>query len=49
MTLQKGAEYDRDLVQADLKTIYQTGYFSENMKAVPVANSDGTVTLKIIL
>ena len=49
MTLQKGSEYDRDLVQNDLKIIYQTGYFSENMKAVPVANSDGTVTLKLIL
>ena len=49
MTLQKGSEYDRDMVQNDLKTIYQTGYFSENMKAIPVANSDGTVTLKLIL
>ena len=49
MTLQKGSEYDRDAVQADLKTIYQLGYFSENMKAIPVENDDGTVTLKIIL
>lgn len=49
MTLQKGSAYSRDLVQTDLKAIYQLGYFSENMKAIPVNNSDGTVTLKIIL
>lgn len=49
MTLQKGSVYNRDLVQADLKTIYQLGYFSENMKVIPVNNPDGTVTLKFIL
>ncbi len=49
MVLQKGSAYTRDLVQSDLKTIYQLGYFTENMKAIPVNNQDGTVTLKIIL
>ena len=49
MTLQKGSAYHRDLVQTDLRAIYQLGYFSENMKAIPVNNPDGTVTLKIIL
>lgn len=49
MTLQKGSAYKRDIVQTDLKAIYQLGYFSENMKAIPVANPDGTVTVKIIL
>ena len=49
MVLQEGSAYSRDLVQTDLKTIYQLGYFSENMKAIPVNNQDGTVTLKIIL
>ena len=49
MTLQKGSAYSRDLVQTDVKAIYQLGYFSENMKAIPITNSDGTVTLKIIL
>ena len=49
MTLQSGSEYDRDMIQADLKTIYQLGYFAENMRAIPVTNSDGTITLKIIL
>jgi len=49
MILQKGSAYKRDIVQTDLKAIYQLGYFSENMKAIPVNNTDGTVTLKIIL
>ena len=49
MVLQKGSAYKRDIVQTDLKAIYQLGYFSENMKAIPVNNPDGTVTLKIIL
>lgn len=49
MLLQKGSAYKRDIVQTDLKAIYQLGYFSENMKAIPVNNPDGTVTLKIIL
>ncbi len=49
MILQKGSAYSRDIVQTDLKAIYQLGYFSENMRAIPINNSDGTVTLKIIL
>ncbi len=49
MILQKGSAYKRDLVQTDLRAIYQLGYFSENMKAIPVNNQDGTVILKIIL
>lgn len=49
INLQKGSPYSRDLLQADLKAIYQLGYFSENMKAIPVNNPDGTVTVKIIL
>lgn len=49
MMLQKGTAYKRDIVQTDLKAIYQLGYFSENMKAIPVVNPDGTVTVKIIL
>lgn len=49
MKLQKGDTYSRELVQRDLKAIYQLGYFSERMKAIPVNNSDGTITLKIVL
>lgn len=49
MTLQKGDLYDKDLMQQDLKTIYKLGYFTERMKAIPVKNSNGTISLKIIL
>ena len=49
MKMQQGDAYSRDLIQRDLKAIYQLGYFTEKMKAVPVNNEDGTVTIKIIL
>ena len=49
MSLKKGDLYDKDAMQADLKTIYKLGYFTERMKAVPVKNSNGTISLKIIL
>lgn len=49
MKMQSGDVYTRNAVQADLKAIYGLGFFSEKMKAIPVNNSDGTVTLKIML
>ncbi len=49
MSIQQGGVYNRDAIKQDLKSIYQMGYFTEKMKAVPVNNSDGTVTLKIIV
>ena len=49
MSIQQGGVYSRDAIKQDLKSIYQLGYFTEKMKAVPVNNSDGTVTLKIIV
>ena len=49
MSLKKGDLYDKDLMQQDLKTIYRLGYFTERMKAIPVKNSNGTISLKIIL
>lgn len=45
----KGEIYNRNTVQEDLRNIYQLGYFSEKMRAIPVNNPDGTITLKIIL
>ena len=47
--LKKGGLYDKDVMQEDLKTIYKLGYFTEKMKAVPVKNSNGTISLKIIV
>lgn len=49
MSLQKGDLYDKDLMQQDLKTIYKLGYFTEKMKAIPVKNPNGTISLKILL
>lgn len=49
LQLHRGDEYSRDLIQNDLKSIYQMGFFSEKMKAIPVENPDGTITLKIVL
>ena len=49
MQMKAGEEYTRDKMQTDLKEIYDTGFFTEHMKAVPTLNSDGTVTVKIIV
>lgn len=49
INLKNGDIYDRDKVQNGLKNVYEMGYFTEKMRAIPVTNSDGTVTLKIIL
>ena len=49
LKFQRGDEYSRDIIQNDLKSIYQMGFFSERMKALPIKNPDGSITLKIIL
>lgn len=49
MQMKAGEEYTREKMQADLKTIYETGYFTEKMKAIPTANPDGTVSVKIVV
>lgn len=47
--LQRGDEYSRDFIQNDLKNIYQTGFFTDRMKAIPIENPDGSITLRIVL
>lgn len=49
LQLQRGDEYSRDLIQNDLKHIYQMGFFTEKMKAIPIQNPDGSITLRIVL
>jgi len=49
MKMKKGEEYSRDLMQTDLKAIYELGYFTERMKAIPTTNDDGTVSVKIVV
>ena len=49
MQLHSGDVYNRDLLQTDLKRIYQMGFFSDKMRAIPVKNPDNTITLKLIV
>lgn len=49
LQLQRGDEYSRDIIQNDLKNVYQMGFFTDKMKAIPLQNPDGSITLKIIL
>ena len=49
LKLKKGDWYDKEVMQQDLKTIYKLGYFTERMKAVPIKNDNGTISLKIII
>lgn len=49
MQMQIGDVYSKELVQQNLKNIYNMGFFSEKMKAVPVPDDDNGVTLKIYL
>ena len=49
LQLHRGDSFDRDIIQTDLKNIYRTGFFSDRMKAIPIENIDGSITLKIVL
>lgn len=49
INIHKGDTYNKDAIQEGLKNVYQMGYFTEKMRAIPVNNPDGTVTLKVIL
>ena len=49
MQMKEAGEYTRETLQSDLKTIYETGYFTEKMKAIPSKNDDGTVTVKVVV
>jgi len=41
MSTKAGAKFDRDTIQKDLKTIYEMGYFTEKIKAVPQSGPNG--------
>lgn len=49
MQMKQGGEYSRNLMMEDLRAIYDTGYFTDKMKAIPSVNGDGTVTIKIVV
>jgi outer membrane protein insertion porin family len=41
LSTKKGAKFDRELIQKDLKTIYEMGYFTEKIKAIPQSSTTG--------
>jgi len=49
MEMKEGGTYSRNLLQSDLKSLYETGFFTQKMKAIPTKNDDGTVTVKIVV
>lgn len=49
MQMKEGGNYSREMLQSDLKALYDTGYFTQKMKAIPSKNDDGTVTVKIVV
>ena len=49
MKMQVGDIYSREMVQQNLKTIYNMGYFSNKMKAIPIKVDEKNVILKIVL
>lgn len=49
MQMQIGDTYSKETVQQNLKNIYNMGYFSERMKAIPIPEDQEGVTLKIYL
>lgn len=49
MDLKVGDTYSKEQVQEGLKSIYNTGYFSEKMKAVPIPIDEDSLTLRIYL
>ena len=49
MKMQVGDIYSREMVQQNLKAIYNMGYFSNKMKAIPIKVDEKNVILKIVL
>lgn len=47
--IQQGDPYSIDIVQQNLKAIYDMGYFSDRMKAVPVKVGDNSIKLQILV
>lgn len=45
----EGYQYIRSEVSNDLKTLYNTGYFSQNIRALPIKIDNNNVKLRIIL
>ncbi len=49
LSSKEGYIYDRKNISADLNKIYKTGYFTQNIRAVPLRAQDGGIRLRIIV
>lgn len=49
ITSKEGHIYDRKVITKDLNTLYSTGYFTQNIRAVPIKLDDGSVRLRIVV
>ena len=46
---QAGDRYNRNVVSSDLRALYNTGYFTQNLRALPIKIDDKNVKLRIVL
>ncbi len=49
ITSKEGHIYDRKAITKDLNNLYSTGYFTQNIRAVPIKLDDGSVRLRIVV
>lgn len=49
MKMQVGDPYSVDLIQQNLKSIYDMGYFNEKIRAIPIKIDDNNIKLKVIV
>lgn len=49
LTSKEGGRYNRQEVSSDLRNIYNTGYFTQNIRALPIRIDESNVKLRIIL
>ncbi|MCD8024237.1 MAG: BamA/TamA family outer membrane protein [Candidatus Gastranaerophilales bacterium] len=49
VTSKEGHIYDRKTVTHDLNNLYATGYFTQNIRAVPIRLDDGNMRLRIVV
>ena len=45
----EGTQYNRQDVSDDLRSLYATGYFTQNLRALPIKIDDNNVKLRIVL
>lgn len=49
LTLKEGYPFNRKTVANDLNKLYKSGYFTQNIRALPIKLDDGNVKLRIIV